>query len=99
MAGAVQGQASYYTEWKSNAGSCGFIPTNGDIAAVNPQFMPAKCKQCILISYQGKELKVQATDTCPGCSATKIDLSDTAFQKLDSLSKGILQIQWKWVPC
>lgn len=96
---AKQGSASFYTEWSSNPGSCGFIPTNEDIAAINPMYMPSKCNQCIMINYEGKSLKVKVTDTCPGCTETKIDLSDRAFAKLADKSKGIIKITWAFVPC
>lgn len=52
-----------------------------------------------MIDYNGKKLKVKVTDTCPGCDVNKIDLSDTAFAKLDSLGKGILDITWDFAPC
>jgi expansin (peptidoglycan-binding protein) len=52
-----------------------------------------------MVQYGGKSLKVTVTDTCEGCSATKIDLGDTSFAKLDSLSKGILDITWSFVDC
>lgn len=61
--------------------------------------MKGKCNQCIMIDYNGKKLKVKVTDTCPGCDVNKIDLSDTAFAKLDSLGKGILDITWDFAPC
>lgn len=98
--GARKGQASYYTEWSSNPGSCGFIPTESDICAIHPSNMPAKCNSCILVDYNGNKLKVKVTDTCPGCSPDKIDLSDKAFQKLaGDLGKGIINITWEFVPC
>lgn len=98
--GSIQGTASYYTEWSSNPGSCGFIPGKDElIAAVNAQYMPAKCNQCIQVNYEGKSIKVKVTDTCPACDSTKLDLSNTAFAQLAPLSKGILQITWSWVPC
>lgn len=102
----IQGKASYYTEWKSNAGSCGTIPgPTEDICAVPPSYMGAskrdKCGQCVLVEYAGKPpLKVKVTDTCPGCDSTKIDLADTTFKKLaDDLGKGIIDIKWSFVPC
>lgn len=98
--GSIKGTASYYTEWSSNPGSCGFIPGKDElIAAVNSQYMPAKCNQCIQVNYEGKSIKVKVTDTCPACDSTKLDLSNTAFAQLAPLDKGILQITWSWVPC
>lgn len=99
MDGAVEGEASFYTSWNDHKGSCGFIPSDPYIAAANPQFMPAKCNQCALVSYQGKQIKVKITDTCPECPANKLDLSDFAFKQLADPIKGIIKIQWKWVNC
>jgi rare lipoprotein A (peptidoglycan hydrolase) len=97
--GASGGKASFYTEWKSNPGSCGKIPSDPMLCAVHPSLMPASCGKCIMIDYNGKKLKVKVTDTCPGCTPDKIDLSDEAFTKLDSKDKGILSIKWDFVPC
>jgi rare lipoprotein A (peptidoglycan hydrolase) len=52
-----------------------------------------------MIDYNGKKLKVKVTDTCPGCTPDKIDLSDEAFSQLDSKDKGIISIKWDFVPC
>jgi rare lipoprotein A (peptidoglycan hydrolase) len=97
--GAKGGKASFYTEWKSNPGSCGAIPTDPNLCAIHPSFMPASCGKCILVTYNDKTLKVKVTDTCPGCSLDKIDLSDEAFAKLASKDAGIINIKWDWTAC
>lgn len=69
------------------------------IVAINPSYMPASCNKCIQVNYSGKSIKVKVTDTCPGCDANHLDLSDAAFQSLSPLSAGVLQITWDFVSC
>jgi len=95
------GKATYYTEWNGNPGSCGYIPKQDNIVAVASQFMPASCGRCILIKYRGKELKAVVTDTCEACSSNPkwIDLSHTLFGRFDSMSLGVLQVDWDFCEC
>lgn len=95
------GKATYYTEWNSNPGSCGYIPKQDNIVAVARQLMPASCGRCILIRYRGKELKAVVTDTCEACSSNPrwIDLSNTLFERFDSTSLGVLQVDWDFCEC
>lgn len=97
--GATNGKVSFYTEYKTGKGSCGYPAGKPQIAALPPQYMPGKCGQCIQVTYNGKSTVVQATDTCPGCASNQLDLSDVAFQQLSDLSAGILQVTWNFVSC
>ena len=97
--GAIQGTATYYTTWSSSPGSCGQIPQNGSIVAINSSYMNGKCGSCIQVNYQGKTIKVTVTDTCAGCDSTHIDLSNLAFQQLAPLSDGNIPVTWSFVPC
>lgn len=95
------GKATYYTEWNSNPGSCGYIPQHDNLVAVAPQLMPNACGRCILIRCNGKTVKAVVTDTCMACAAnTKwIDMSHHLFGRFDNLSRGVLPVDWDFVQC
>ncbi|OJH38916.1 RlpA-like double-psi beta-barrel domain-containing protein [Cystobacter ferrugineus] len=66
--------------------------------ASNPNKDPL-CKQLVLVTYDGKSIKVPVKDKCPGCSANTLDLSQPAFQQLGNLDLGILKgASWSIVP-
>lgn len=94
-----KGTASYYTEWQHNPGSCGYIPTATHIVALAPTFMPQSCGMCIMVHYRGKKIQALVTDTCPSCEKRKIDISNVLFSHLDSLDRGIIDVEWNFVPC
>lgn len=96
---AAQGKASFYTEWRINPGSCGYIPQSEYIVALAPSFMPRSCGMCVLVHYQGKRIRALVTDTCPSCGEKKIDISHVMFSQLDTLDKGILDVEWNFVAC
>ena len=57
------------------------------------------CGRCVRIQYQGKTVNARVVDSCPGCPSTSLDLSPPVFSALDHLDRGVLQIQWEFVPC
>lgn len=94
---AVSGKASYYTFWNQSPGFCGEIAKGPYIVAMSPGMV--ECGRCVLVEHDGKRLKAEITDQCAGCEATKIDLSDRAFEYLAPLEKGIIDIKWEVVDC
>lgn len=96
--GAV-GKASYYTEWNSNPGSCGYIPSFDNLVALSPEYMPAACGKCIIVNHGGVQEKAIVTDTCMGCDSGHIDMSDNMFSRFDDLAKGIIAVDWEFIEC
>jgi expansin (peptidoglycan-binding protein) len=63
-------------------------------------YMNANCNQCVQVNYNGKSIIVTATDTCPGCGDTGIDLSQDGFTELaGSTDAGRIDVTWQIVPC
>lgn len=60
---------------------------------------PAMCNRCARVSYKGKSVVVKIADTCPGCPRTSLDLTPAAFQRLEILDVGVLNIQWEFADC
>jgi len=101
--GETKAKASFYTEWATGIGSCGY-PAGQDklIVAMPMDIMADKgnCGKCVQVNHEGKSVTVKVTDSCPACKEHgRIDLSDTAFEQLASKDKGIIDITWKWVDC
>ena len=101
----ITGNATYYTFYNSSLGSCGIALSTitgsmgSMIVALPPDYMKANCGMCVNVTYQGKTIKVNVTDTCADCASTHIDLSDVAFQQLAAESVGNIPITWQIVPC
>ncbi|KAI0284086.1 RlpA-like double-psi beta-barrel-protein domain-containing protein-containing protein [Russula brevipes] len=54
------------------------------------------CGSSITVNFQGKSVTVQATDECPGCGDTDLDLSPAAFKLLADPSLGRIQVTWNF---
>lgn len=96
---SIRGEATYYTEWVYNPGSCGYVPVNKNIVALPAIYMPHSCGKCIRIDQGAKSVIATVTDTCPSCHPTHIDLSDALFQQLAAKENGRISIKWRMVPC
>ncbi|KAH8725191.1 RlpA-like double-psi beta-barrel-protein domain-containing protein-containing protein [Phaeosphaeriaceae sp. PMI808] len=59
------------------------------------------CGQCIRITGPDGTTKITAmvTDQCPGCGVNHIDLYPDGFRRLADESKGIIKVNWDFVPC
>jgi expansin (peptidoglycan-binding protein) len=65
------------------------------------------CGACVEVQAEGKTLQIQITDECPyegnerWCFAgsNHIDLSPAAFQYFADPVQGVLDIEWRYVPC
>ncbi|KAI8098571.1 RlpA-like double-psi beta-barrel-protein domain-containing protein-containing protein [Halteromyces radiatus] len=89
----TSGSATFY---EVGLGSCG--KTNSDsemVAALSADIMSkSKCGKSVNIKSSKGSVTVKVVDTCPGCGATDIDLSPSAFKKLGSLSQGRIPVTW-----
>ncbi|WP_311314950.1 cysteine/serine endopeptidase inhibitor [Streptomyces naphthomycinicus] len=102
----ISGRMTYYND--SGYGACGSVvdAASEDLVAVSHEWWtsadPNQDRLCrgvdVQVSYEGKTITVPVKDMCPSCTADHIDLSQTAFQKLAPLEKGLVTgITWKFV--
>ncbi|PWN46883.1 hypothetical protein IE53DRAFT_365088 [Violaceomyces palustris] len=100
------GQGTFFTP---GLGACGETDDEGSmIVAVsddifskynrngNPN-LNTLCNAQIRIHYKGKTVLVRATDCCPTCNPTSLDLSPAAFNQLESPDVGVLRgMTWEF---
>ncbi|MEU2736945.1 cysteine/serine endopeptidase inhibitor, partial [Streptomyces sp. NPDC007095] len=102
----ISGEMTYYND--SGYGACGTVvnAANQDLVAVSHEWWtsadPNQDRLCrgvsVQVTYNGKTITVPVKDMCPSCAAGHIDLSQSAFQKLAPLEKGLVKgITWKFV--
>ncbi|MFG3010593.1 cysteine/serine endopeptidase inhibitor, partial [Streptomyces cinerochromogenes] len=102
----ISGEMTYYND--SGNGACGsrVDAASEDLVAVSHEWWtsadPNQDRLCrgvdVQVTYNGKTITVPVKDMCPSCAAEHIDLSQTAFQKLAPLEKGLVKgITWKFV--
>ncbi|WP_063807742.1 cysteine/serine endopeptidase inhibitor, partial [Streptomyces corchorusii] len=102
----ISGQMTYYND--SGYGACGTVvdAATQDLVAVSHEWWtaanPNEDRLChgvsVQVSYQGKSITVPVMDMCPSCDAEHIDLSQSAFQRLAPLDKGLVDgITWKFL--
>ncbi|MFF7361463.1 cysteine/serine endopeptidase inhibitor [Streptomyces sp. NPDC008125] len=102
----MTGQMTYYNA--SGYGACGDVvdAATEDLVAVShawwttddPNEDPICDGVSVEVSYEGKSITVPVRDQCPSCAADHLDLSQTAFEQLAPLEKGLVQgITWKFV--
>lgn len=102
----VSGQMTYYND--SGYGACGsqVDAATEDLVAVSHEWWtsanPNEDRLCdgvdVEVTYDGKTITVPVKDMCPSCDAGHLDLSQTAFEKLAPLEKGLVKgISWRFV--
>ncbi|MFF8883760.1 cysteine/serine endopeptidase inhibitor, partial [Streptomyces flaveolus] len=102
----ISGQMTYYND--SGYGACGTVvdAADEDLVAVSHEWWtsanPNKDPLCdgvsVEVTYDGKTITVPVKDMCPSCDAGHLDLSQTAFEQLAPLEKGLVKgISWKFV--
>lgn len=95
------GIATFYDA--DGSGNCGFdkSPNDMDVVALNfPEYAnSAACGSCIRVKGPSGEVTVRVVDSCPGCNAGHLDLSEQAFQKIAPLEKGRVDISYQTVAC
>ena len=59
------------------------------------------CGECVkLKNSDGKSIVVRIIDQCPECTAPHLfDLSKDAFSEMAPLSKGVVKLEYEFVPC
>lgn len=90
------GRATFYDP-STGPGNCGRTYQKSDpIVAMNTaQYAGgAHCFDWITITYQGKSVSAQITDSCPGCPWGAIDLSPGVFNQFASPDVGVIQVSW-----
>ncbi|GAA6051865.1 hypothetical protein JCM3770_005506 [Rhodotorula araucariae] len=97
--GSFSGRATYYFQGGA-AGSCGNYASDSDyVVAVNvAQMNSGLCGKTVKITNtaNGKTITATVADTCPGCAASSLDLSEGAFGALGEYSSGVLPISWSF---
>ncbi|MGW1467831.1 cysteine/serine endopeptidase inhibitor [Streptomyces sp. NPDC002308] len=102
----MTGQMTYYND--KGYGACGDVvdAATEDLVAVSyawwttddPNEDPICDGVSVEVSYEGKSITVPVKDQCPSCEADHLDLSQTAFEQLAPLAKGLVTgISWKFV--
>ncbi|PWN52339.1 hypothetical protein IE53DRAFT_305579, partial [Violaceomyces palustris] len=95
---SFSGRGTYY---RPDQGNCGWYNDSSDlvVALSTAQYGGGehcgkwlKGESC----YDGRCVKAQVVDSCPGCSWGSLDMSPRAFKTLAPLSKGVIQISWDW---
>ncbi|KAJ1019330.1 hypothetical protein NDA13_006247 [Ustilago tritici] len=102
------GRATYFV---TGIGACGITNLDSDpIVAISrdlfKQYNPpdgnsnhnSLCGRKVEITWKGKTVRAFATDECPGCAKTSLDMSFKVFDSLDVRETGVLDgIQWRFV--
>ncbi|KAJ1021664.1 hypothetical protein NDA16_003800 [Ustilago loliicola] len=102
------GRATYYN---TSLGACGIVNSDTDpIVAISAdlfeQYNPSDanpnhnslCGRKVEITWKGKTVHAFATDECPSCKRTSLDMSPKVFESLDDKDKGVLDgIQWRFI--
>jgi len=85
-------------------GNCGEWNTNSDhIVAISKAFYDANdasnCNQWMQITdtKTGKTFYGQTRDSCQACGYYDIDLSPSLFSEFESLSVGVLSVEWNFM--
>ncbi|GGT14990.1 MULTISPECIES: cysteine/serine endopeptidase inhibitor [Streptomyces] len=102
----IAGQMTYYND--KGYGACGtqVDAATEDLVAVSHEWWtsadPNQDPLCdgvsVQVSYGGKTITVPVKDMCPSCDSGHLDLSQSAFEQLAPLEKGLVEgITWKFV--
>jgi len=107
LAGGIhRGDITFY---QPGLGACGrFNSASDKIAAVShtlfDQFTPggnpnrnSLCGKRIQVTFGSRRVIVTMVDRCEGCGPNDIDLSPSAFARLDSLNAGRIRGSWKFI--
>lgn len=97
------GRGTYYGVGQGN---CGWVSKDSQhVVAIsqklyntlsNKYSFSEYCGRYITASYQGKSVTVEVVDSCGSCSDNDLDFSESAFQELAELEKGVIQVEWYW---
>jgi expansin len=97
----TRGRTTFYDA--DGSGNCSFpkSPNNLDVVALNkPQYGSADlCGACLEVTGPKGTITVRVVDSCPECPEGALDLSASAFAKLEAPVKGVFTSNWKVVRC
>ncbi|KAG0332672.1 hypothetical protein BG004_001142 [Podila humilis] len=108
---AVSGKSTWFDGSSLEGSACYGKLLNKDvdakdswhIAAVNPSAYEGAergvCFECAKVTYNKRSVIVRIIDTCRSCSSTQLDLTSSAFRKLEDLDKGVIKIKFAFVKC
>lgn len=104
-AGSKRGEATFYGG-NTAGGMCSFtgytIPSGifGTALSDSNWSNAQACGQCVSVTGpSGTKITAMVVDQCPGCGSNHLDLYPDAFKKLADPSKGIIKVDWDFVPC
>jgi expansin (peptidoglycan-binding protein) len=90
----LEGTAISQQNWEGSQ-ACG-----GCIEVTGPEGKKVKAMVCMPLTQPSACTKTkQIVDKCPECATNALDLFQTAFVKLDDVSKGIIDVTWDYVDC
>jgi expansin len=96
-----EGIATFYDA--TGAGNCSFdaTPDDLDVAAFDAKSYAgsAACGACVKVKGPDGEVTVRIVDSCPGCDANHLDLSESAFAKIAAPSRGRVPVSFSTVAC
>lgn len=102
----TSGKMTWYDDVGPSACGPGINAVTEDLVAVSHELFTSAnpnndnlCKGVsIEVTYNGKTLTLPVKDKCMGCTREQIDLSKSAFQKLEpNLDLGVVPVTWKFV--
>ncbi|OAL02519.1 barwin-like endoglucanase [Phaeosphaeriaceae sp. SRC1lsM3a] len=104
-ANSKRGDATFYGG-NTSGGMCSFtgytIPSGiyGTALSDSNWANAQACGQCVSVTGpSGNKITAMVVDQCPGCGTNHLDLYPDAFAKLADPSKGIIKVDWDFVPC
>ncbi|THH05074.1 hypothetical protein EW145_g5059 [Phellinidium pouzarii] len=92
--------SSRLTYYEPGDGACGGKNGPNDmIVAINSAQYEngAHCWKMITIMSNGKQIKAQVVDECPGCPVGGLDLSPSLFQHFAPLDEGVISGHWSFI--
>lgn len=104
-AASKRGEATFYGG-NTSGGMCSFtgytIPSGiyGTALSDSNWAGAQACGQCVSVTGpSGTKITAMVVDQCPGCGPNHLDLYPDAFKALADPSKGIINVDWDFVPC
>jgi expansin (peptidoglycan-binding protein) len=95
---AVRGKATHYV-LQSGGGNCSYpSPPTGDLyVALSPREYAAAgaCGGYLSVTGPRGTVRVKVVDQCPECPAGHIDLSRTAFARIEDPGKGMVGVSYR----
>jgi expansin (peptidoglycan-binding protein) len=90
--------------WGRGVGNCSYpVPAVDDYVAaldLNLYAKGARCGSCLEVATAKGSVVVRVVDSTsiPG-SGNQLSISEIAFRKIAPANSGLVQANWRWVPC